>query len=74
MSDATRVSEEKGHGDNIISLPAIEDNIRHDKAIRLEREATALLGTAGLLEVARGREHPSVQDLIMKLINTLPPQ
>ena len=52
--DDTSKAESKISKETTVSLPAIEDKIRHDSAILYERESTAKMAAAGLLEVARG--------------------
>ena len=71
--DSTSKRESKSSKETTVSLPAIEDKIRHDHAILIERESTAKMAAAGLLEVARGAEHPSFNELSMKPMDLLPP-
>ena len=47
-----------------VSLPTFKDTVRHDIAIRLKETSTHRMGAAGLLEVARGLEHPRVKELV----------
>ena len=56
-----------------VSLPPIQDTVRHDQALLLKREMTALMGAATLLEVAQGEDHPNVKDLLDKPMHRLPP-
>ena len=66
LGDDTSKKESKISKETTVSLPAFEDRVRHDSAILMERESTAKMAAAGLLEVARGGEHPSFKELSMK--------
>ena len=71
--DMTSTRESKISKETVVSLPAIEDKVRHDSAILIERESTAKMAAAGLLEVARGGEHPSFKEMSLKPMERLPP-
>ena len=71
--DTSSKRESKITKETAVSLSAFEDNVRHDRAILLERESTARMSAAGLLEVARGGEHPSFNELSLKPTELLPP-
>ena len=57
----------------VVTLPTFEDTVRLDDAIRLQEVMTHRMGAAGLLEVARGQEHPRVRELQMRDMSLLPP-
>ena len=55
-----------------VELPPVHDSERLDDAIRLKENCTARMGAAGLLDVARGRDHPDVQCIIDEPLELLP--